>query len=122
MHQAILIYETPFDLQSRDDPARAEAYWGAHANYCAALKKAGVFVGGSALQPPRSATTIRTRGGKRQVQDGPFADTKEELGGFTLIDVPNLDVALEWAAKCPTTATGCVEVRSCLPPLPMPAQ
>ncbi len=116
MQYAILVYETPSDLQSREDPARAAAYWGAHASYCAALKQAGVFVGGSALQPPRSATTIRTRGGKRMVQDGPFTDTREELGGFTLIDVPNLDVALEWASKCPTTATGCVEVRSCVTP------
>ena len=55
------------------------------------------------------------RGGKRQVQDGPYADTKEKLGGFFIIDVPDLDKALEWAARCPAASTGSVEVRPTLP-------
>jgi hypothetical protein len=64
------------------------------------------------------ATTVRLRGGQRQVQDGPFADTKELLGGLFLIDVPDLDAALVWAARCPAAATGSVEVRPQLPPPP----
>jgi hypothetical protein len=56
-------------------------------------------------------TTLRQRDGKRQVQDGPYADTKEQLGGFYEIDVPDLDTALDWAARCPAAATGAVEVR-----------
>jgi len=69
------------------------------------------MVGGSALQPARVATTIRHRDGKRQVQDGPYADAKEQLGGYYLIDVPDLDAALSWAERCPGAAHGTVEVR-----------
>lgn len=59
---------------------------------------------------------MRLRGGKRQVQDGPFADTKEHLGGYFIVEVPSLDVALEWAARAPCAATGSSEVRPVLPP------
>ena len=76
-----------------------------------ALRDAGVMVGGAALEPPRAATTVRQSHGKRQVQDGPFADTKEQLGGYYVIDVPDLDKALEWASRCPSAATGATEVR-----------
>ena len=76
-----------------------------------------MFVGGAGLQPPATGTTVRLRGGARQVHDGPFADTKEQLGGYYIIEVPNLDAALEWAAKCPAAPTGSVEVR---PHVPMP--
>lgn len=69
---------------------------------------------GQALQPSSTATSLRIRGGKRQVQDGPFADSKEQLGGFFIIDVPDLDAALEWAARCPSASTGGVEVRPVL--------
>ena len=79
--------------------------------YTRALTEAGIMVGGAGLQPPPLATTIRQQNGKRQVQDGPFAETKEQLGGYYLIDVPNLDKALEWAARCPAAASGAVEVR-----------
>ena len=67
--------------------------------------------GGAALQPPPTATTVRQRDGKRQVQDGPFAEVKEQLGGYYVVDVPNLDKALEWAARCPAASSGSVEVR-----------
>ena len=69
------------------------------------------MVGGTGLQPPSLATTIRLRAGKRQVQDGPFADTKEQLGGYYVIEVPGLDQALDWAARCPSATNGSVEVR-----------
>lgn len=118
MQYAILIYETASDFETRDDPARAPAYWAAWTNYSKALQNAGVTRGGAGLEPPRDATTLRVRRGERIVQDGPFADAKEELGGFFLVEAPNLDVALEWAAKCPAASSGAVEVRPCLPPPP----
>ena len=69
------------------------------------------MAGGKGLEPPSTATTVRFRGGERTVQDGPYADTKEQLGGFFIIDVPDLDTALEWAARCPAITGGAVEVR-----------
>jgi hypothetical protein len=72
---------------------------------------AGVFVGGAPLKDTGTATTVRLKDGRRLVQDGPFAEAKEQLGGFVILDVPSLDAALEWAARCPTAATGVVEVR-----------
>lgn len=118
MEYALLIYETDAGLAERDaDPNRTGPYRAAYMAYTKALVEAGVMRGGSGLMPPRAATTVRMSGGKRQVQDGPFADTKEKLGGFYLIDVPDLDKALEWASRCPAAATGSVEVR---PTLVMP--
>jgi len=119
MQYAILVYETPAELAAREDPARLGAYWASYTAYSKALVEAGVAAGGAGLHAPAVATTIRLRGGQRHVQDGPFADTKELLGGLFMIDVPNLDAALEWAARCPSAATGSVEVRPMLPPPPM---
>lgn len=82
--------------------------WGA---YTKALIDAGVMRGGNALKPALTATTVRLRDGQRQVQDGPYADTKEHLGGYFLIDVPDLDTALAWAARNPAASSGAVEVR-----------
>lgn len=118
MKYALIVYETPAEVAAREDPARAEAYWGAYIAFSQALAAAGVAAGGAGLQPPAMATTVRLTGGKRQVQDGPFADTRELLGGFFVIDVPDLDAALAWAARCPSAATGAVEVRPLLPPPP----
>lgn len=70
-----------------------------------------VMVGGNGLHPPSTATTLRLQDGKRQVQDGPYAATKDQLGGFYLIDVPDLDTALHWAALNPAASMGAVEVR-----------
>jgi hypothetical protein len=79
--------------------------------YGEALQAAGIFVGGAGLESPHTATTVSVRDGKRQVHDGPYAETKEFLGGFVIIDVPNLDAALEWAARNPAAADAFVEVR-----------
>lgn len=117
MKYAIIIYENPSDFAARTDPAAAGEYWGAYTAYNQVLTEAGVMGGGAGLQPPATATTLRLRDGKRHVQDGPFADTKEQLGGFYLIDAPDLDAALSWAAKCPGASAGGVEVR---PVLTMP--
>ncbi|HYW51568.1 MAG TPA: YciI family protein [Gemmatimonadaceae bacterium] len=118
MKYAVIVYEAPSELAAREDPQRVAGYWSAYAAYSQALGQAGVAVGGAGLQPPSMATTVRLRGGQRHVQDGPFADTKELLGGFFLIDVPDLDAALEWAARCPAAANGAVEVRPVLPAPP----
>lgn len=111
MKYAVLVYETPAEFAERDDPAAAGAYWGAYAAYNEALEKASAVKGGAGLMPPHAATTLRIRNGKRAVADGPYADTKEQLGGFFLIEAESLDAALEWAAKCPSALRGAVEVR-----------
>ena len=79
--------------------------------YTQAMKKAGVLVGGERLKPVSTATTVRVVDGKTNVLDGPYADTKEQLGGYFVIEVPDLDAALEWAARAPCATTGGVEVR-----------
>ena len=111
MKYTILIYETAEDFAARADAGRKDAYWGAYRAYTKALTDAGVMVGGAGLQPPGLGTTVRQREGKRHVQDGPYAEAKEQLGGYYLIEVPGLDQALEWAARCPAAPTGAVEVR-----------
>ena len=75
------------------------------------MGRAGVLLGGDALQPTTTATTLRERDGEVLLTDGPFAETKEILGGYYLIDVPDLDAATEWAAKMPLAPYGSVEVR-----------
>jgi hypothetical protein len=75
------------------------------------LQKAGVIRGGDRLQPTSTATTVKVTDGKTQVLNGPYAETKEQLGGYFMIDVPDLDTALSWAARCPGAAHGTVEVR-----------
>lgn len=115
MKYTILIYETEADFGARTDPKRKDAYWGAYRAYTKALTEAGVLAGGAPLQPAHLATTIRHDSGKRQVQDGPYADAKEQLGGYYVLEVPDLDRALEWAARCPAASTGAVEVRPNLP-------
>lgn len=113
MKYLMAIYETEGDFSARTD-AHKEAYWGAWRAYHQSLVQAGVIVGGNALQPPATGTTVRVSGGARHVEDGPYADTKEQLGGFILLEVPSLDAALDWAAKCPTASTGAVEIRPIL--------
>ena len=113
MKYMMAIYEIETDFSARTDEHK-EAFWGAWRAYHQALVQAGVITGGNALQPPATATTVRVSGGKRHVEDGPYADTKEQLGGFIVLDVPSLDAALEWAARCPAAATGAVEIRPLL--------
>jgi len=83
----------------------------AYMAYSEALTKAGVLKGSNRLQPSSAATTVRLANGKSQVLDGPYAETKEQLGGYFMIDVPDLDAALSWAARCPAAGHGVVEVR-----------
>jgi hypothetical protein len=83
----------------------------AYTAYTEAMKKAGVYIGGNRLQPTATATTVRSPEGKTSVLDGPYAETKEQLGGYYLIDAPDLDAALSWAARCPGAGQGAIEVR-----------
>jgi hypothetical protein len=91
--------------------AEQEQGMAAYTAYTEALKTAGALKGSNRLQPSSTATTVRLANGKTQVLDGPYADSKEQLGGYYLIDVPDLDAALSWAARCPGAGHGVVEVR-----------
>ena len=91
--------------------AEQERWLGAYRAYMQAMTQAGVLRSSSGLYPTSSATTVRVAEGKPQVLDGPYADTKEQLGGFHIIEVPDLDAAISWAARSPTALHGTVEVR-----------
>jgi hypothetical protein len=117
MQYMLMLNETAAEFARRTDPAETQAYWGGWNAFIGAMAQAGVIVKGDGLQGPMLATTVRVLDGKRHVQDGPFADTKEQLGGYFVIEVPDLDAALDWAAKAPCALTGSVEVRPVLPPM-----
>jgi len=95
----------------RMTPEQQQQGMAAYMAYTEALTKAGALKGSNRLQPVATATTVRVVDGKTQVLDGPYADSKEQLGGYYLIDVPDLDAALSWAARCPGASHGIVEVR-----------
>jgi hypothetical protein len=115
MQFMLLLNEDAGEFARRNDPANAAAYWGGWNAFLEAMGKSGIVVNGDGLLPPSTSTTLRLRDGRRLVQDGPFADTKEQLGGYFIIQVPDLDTALEWAAKAPCAHTGSVEVRPVMP-------
>src|SRR5688572_23542355 len=106
----LLIYESPKDFEARSGD-QTTPYIAAWRAYHKSLLDAGVFVGGDPLQSADSATTVRLKAGQRHVQDGPYADAKEQLGGIIVLELPTLDAALDYAARCPAAATGAVEVR-----------
>ncbi|QBR92734.1 YciI family protein [Nocardioides euryhalodurans] len=116
MHYLIQALEDDDAFATRDHPERSGEYWESWQGYIDALTESGLLVGAGGLQPPWTATTVRVRDGRRRVQDGPFADTKEQLGGYFVIDVPDLDTALAWAERCPSASYASVEVRPLLPP------
>lgn len=82
-----------------------------YGEFSAGLTEAGSMLGGEALEPVSTATSVRVRNGKTEIIDGPFAETKEQLGGFYLMECKDLDEAIKWAAKIPTARYGTVEVR-----------
>ena len=110
MRYMMLIYGDEAVMQAAT-PAQGQTMSAAYLAYTEAMREAGVLIGGERLQRTSSATTVRTTNGKTQVLDGPYADIKEQLGGYYMIDVPDLDAALSWAARCPGASTGAVEVR-----------
>ncbi|MBO0695816.1 MAG: YciI family protein [Verrucomicrobia bacterium] len=110
MKYALLVHQAPEHFDVRDEKAAVAA----GRAYGEALQAAGVFVAGAGLGSPKNTTTVTVRDGKRQVHDGPYAETKEFLAGFGIIDVPNLDAALEWAARHPSAGFATIEVRPVL--------
>ncbi|HEY4068946.1 MAG TPA: YciI family protein [Burkholderiaceae bacterium] len=83
----------------------------AYGAYMGAMSQAGVLLAAERLRPTGEATSVRVRNGKNEVLNGPYAETREQLGGFVMIDVPDLDAALSWAARCPSSSFGTIEVR-----------
>ncbi|MGH2661946.1 MAG: YciI family protein [Actinomycetota bacterium] len=111
MKYAILIYgdESLGEQASPEETKQVTDAWWAYEGEL--QKSEGTRLAGEALQPTATATTVRTRDGKTTTTDGPFAETKEQLGGFYLIEAKDLDEALEWAVKCPGAAWGTIELR-----------
>ena len=109
MRYMLTIYGDPSGMEDIS-PEEQKAQLGRWFTYTEELQKAGAMVAGDALQESGTATTVRFNGGQPSLTDGPFAETKEQLGGFYEIDVANLDEALEWAKKIPARG-GAVEVR-----------
>ncbi len=110
MQYLLLIYGNEAGMLSatKEQSSQMMAAYGA---YTEAMKKAGVIVGGERLKPTSTATSVRVAKGKTEVLNGPYAETKEQLGGYYMIDVPDLDAALSWAARCPGANHGTIEVR-----------
>ncbi|HTZ75139.1 MAG TPA: YciI family protein [Candidatus Aquilonibacter sp.] len=109
--QYLLMLYSQQDQWPKMSPAQQQEAMAAYGAYTEALKKAGAHIASNRLQPTTAATTVRVANGKSQVLDGPYADTKEQLGGYYLIEAPDLDAALSWAARCPGASHGTIEVR-----------
>jgi hypothetical protein len=112
MHFTLMFYESPEDFATRKNPDRQQEYLAGWSHYVHALRESGVVVSGFGLYAPETAATILRRDGEIFVQDGPFSETKEQIGGLFVLDVPDVETALEWAARGPVNA---VEVRQNLP-------
>lgn len=110
MRYMMLIYLDESQMTA-PTPGQVTDMSAAYVAYTKALKDAGVWRAGDALQPTRAATSVRLAGGKTNVTDGPFAETREALGGYYLIDAPDLDAAISWASRCPAAGRGTVELR-----------
>lgn len=110
MRYLILIYGNEQQLQSTTPEGNA-AMQRDYGKYMADMGAAGVNKGGEQLQPSFTATTIRIRDGKTQNTDGPFAETKEQLGGYFVIEADTIDEAISWAARCPGAKHGTIELR-----------
>ncbi len=110
MQYMLMIYLNEAEA-AKIPPERMEKMLPAYAAYNDAMKKAGVWVTGDRLRPTSTATTVRIRDDRPQVLDGPYADTKEQFGGFYVIEAPDLDAAIDWAKRCPGVSHGVIEVR-----------
>jgi len=110
MKYMLLIYEDDAERVEKMDERMPTC-----AAYAETMKKAGIYVVGERLRGATTTTSVRVDGGKTRVVDGPYVEAKEQLGGFHIIDVPDLDTALAWAARCPSASRGVVEVRPIWP-------
>jgi len=111
MQYLLLIYGKEADLKSLSDKEKA-AFYGEYVAFTESITKSGHFRGGAGLQPVATATTVRVRDGKPVTTDGPFAETKEQLGGYYLIEAKDMDDATAIAARIPSARFGSVEVRA----------
>jgi hypothetical protein len=110
MKYLCLIYDEEAKLNAMPK-GESDAFMGEYFAFSEGIKKSGHYLGGNALQPVQSATTVRVRNGKVSTTDGPFAETSEQLGGYYLIEARDLNDALQVAAKIPSSRTGSIEVR-----------
>jgi hypothetical protein len=110
MKYLCLIYDEEKKMASMAK-SESDAFMGEYFGFTEGIKKSGHFLGGEALQPIHTATTVRVRNGKMSTTDGPFAETKEQLGGFYFIEAKDLNDALQVAAKIPSARLGSIEVR-----------
>jgi hypothetical protein len=110
MKYMLLIYGNEDAVQAASKETSTQMM-AAYAAYTEAMTKAGVYVGSNRLRPTSAATSVRIANDKTQVLNGPYAETKEQLGGYYMIDVPDLDAALSWASRCPGASYGTIEVR-----------
>ncbi len=110
MQYMLLIYDDEKVWEGFSEEER-NALMGEYVRYTEELREAGAYVAGDALQPIGTATTVRVRDGERLLTDGPFAETKEQLGGYYIVDVETIDDAVAWAAKIPSARYGSIEVR-----------
>ena len=110
MKYMLLIYRDEAAMQRVSEQTMAEMT-GAYLAYTKTLRESGALIAGDRLGPPATATTVRLLDGRTQVLNGPYAETKEQLGGYYIIDVADLDAALAWAARCPGAQHGMLEVR-----------
>ena len=116
MQMMLAFSETAEECARRTHPEQAGAYWAGWISFMGEMQKAGVLQSGNGLQAPHTATIVRVADGRTLVQDGPYPDAKEALGGYVILEVPDLDAAIAWAAKAPCAAAGSVEIRPVLPP------
>jgi hypothetical protein len=114
MQYMLLIYGNEAAMQGASEKQMAEVS-GAYTAYTKAMRDSGAFVAGDPLRPSSTATTVRLVDGHSKVLNGPYAETKEQLGGYYIIEVPDLDAALSWAARCPGAQGGVLEVRPIRP-------
>ena len=110
MRYLCLIYDEEQKIAGMSK-SESDAFMGEYFEFTASIRKSGHYLGGEALQPVQTATTVRVRNGKASTTDGPFAETKEQLGGYYLIDAKDLNDAIQVAAKIPGAQRGCVEIR-----------
>ena len=111
MQYLLLIHGNESAVQAMNAET-TERVMAAYAAYTEALKEGGVYLGSNRLRFAPTASTVRVRDGKTSVVDGPFTETKEQLGGYFLVDVPDRETAVKWAARCPGAAQGAIEVRA----------
>jgi hypothetical protein len=114
MQYLLMIYQDEAAAQAATK-AQTDQMHAAYFAYTEALKAAGVIRGGERLKSATTATSVRVANGKTEVLNGPYAETKEQLAGYYMIDVPDLDAAISWAARCPGAAMGTMEVRPVWP-------